>query len=61
MPGLLGLVATVAVAAAGLRVPGLGVFAAIGFALAIAWAAGRDGPGPLRGPDDGPVDDAWAR
>ena len=38
VPGFLGLVATVAVAAAGLRVPGLGVFAAIGFALAIAWA-----------------------
>ena len=38
VPGFLGLVATVAVAAAGLRIPGLGVFAAIGFALAIAWA-----------------------
>ena len=38
VPGLAGLVATVAVAAVGLRVSGPGVFAAIGFALAIAWA-----------------------
>ena len=37
-PGLFGLVATVAVAAAGLRVSGLGVIDAAGFALAIAWA-----------------------
>ncbi len=36
--GLLGLVATVVVAAVGLRVSGLTVFAAIGFALAVAWA-----------------------
>ncbi len=36
--GLLGLVATVAVAAVGLRISGLTVFAAIGFALAVAWA-----------------------
>ena len=38
VPELLGLVATVVVAAAGLQVSGLDVFAAIGFALAIAWA-----------------------
>jgi signal transduction histidine kinase len=38
LPGLLAPVATVAVAAAGLRVSGLGVIEAIGFALAIAWA-----------------------
>jgi signal transduction histidine kinase len=37
-PGLLGLVATVAVAAAGLRISGLGVIDATGFALALAWA-----------------------
>jgi signal transduction histidine kinase len=38
VPGLLAPVATVVVAAAGLRVPGLGVIDAIGFALVIAWA-----------------------
>jgi signal transduction histidine kinase len=38
VPGLLGPVATVAVAAAGLRVSGLDVIDATGFALAIAWA-----------------------
>ena len=38
LPGLLAPVATVAVAAAGLRVSGLGVIDAIGFALVIAWA-----------------------
>ena len=38
VPELLGLTATVVVAAAGLQVSGLDVFAAIGFALAIAWA-----------------------
>ena len=38
VPGLLAPVATVAVAAAGLRVSGLGVIDAIGFALVIAWA-----------------------
>jgi signal transduction histidine kinase len=39
LPGLLALVATVAVAAIGLRVSGLGAVDAVGFALAIAWAA----------------------
>ena len=39
LPGLLAPVATVAVAAIGLRVSGLGVVDAVGFALAIAWAA----------------------
>jgi signal transduction histidine kinase len=38
MPGLLGPVATVAVAAAGLWVSGLGVIDAVGFALALTWA-----------------------
>jgi len=38
LPGLLAPAATVAVAAAGLRVSGLGVIDAIGFALVIAWA-----------------------
>jgi signal transduction histidine kinase len=38
LPGLLAPAATVAVAAAGLRVSGLGVIEAIGFALVIAWA-----------------------
>ena len=38
VPGLLVPAATVAVAAAGLRVSGLGVIDAIGFALVIAWA-----------------------
>jgi signal transduction histidine kinase len=38
VPGLLAPAATVVVAAAGLRVPGLGVIDAIGFALVIAWA-----------------------
>ncbi len=38
VPGLLAPVATVVVAAAGLRVSGLGVIDAIGFALVIAWA-----------------------
>jgi signal transduction histidine kinase len=38
LPGLLAPAATVAVAAAGLRIPGLGVVDAIGFALVIAWA-----------------------
>ena len=38
LPGLGAAVATVAVAAAGLRVSGLGVIDAIGFALVIAWA-----------------------
>ena len=38
VPGLLAPAATVAVAAAGLRVSGLGVIDAIGFALVIAWA-----------------------
>src|SRR6185437_8189323 len=37
-PGWLGLAATVIVAAAGLRVSGLGVIDAAGFALALAWA-----------------------
>jgi signal transduction histidine kinase len=39
LPGLLAPVATVAVAAIGLRVSGLGVVDAVGFALMIAWAA----------------------
>ena len=39
LPGLLAPAATVAVAAIGLRVSGLGVVDAVGFALAIAWAA----------------------
>jgi signal transduction histidine kinase len=39
LPGLLVPAATVAVAAIGLRVSGLGVVDAVGFALAIAWAA----------------------
>jgi signal transduction histidine kinase len=39
LPGLLAPVATVAVAAIGLRVSGLGVVDAVGFALTIAWAA----------------------
>jgi signal transduction histidine kinase len=39
LPGLLAPVATVAVAATGLRVSGLGVVDAVGFALTIAWAA----------------------
>ena len=38
LPGLAAAVATVAVAVAGLRVSGLGVIDAIGFALVIAWA-----------------------
>ena len=38
VPGLLAPAATVVVAAAGLRVSGLGVIDAIGFALVIAWA-----------------------
>ncbi|MGH3172752.1 MAG: hypothetical protein ACRDPF_02635, partial [Streptosporangiaceae bacterium] len=38
LPGLAAAVATVAVAAAGLRVSGLGVIDAIGYALVIAWA-----------------------
>jgi signal transduction histidine kinase len=38
VPGLLAPVATVVVAVAGLRVSGLGVIDAIGFALVIAWA-----------------------
>ena len=38
VPGWLAPAATVAVAAIGLRVPGLGMIDAIGFALAIAWA-----------------------
>src|SRR4051812_43333395 len=38
VPGLLVPAATAVVAAAGLRVPGLGVIDAFGFALAIAWA-----------------------
>jgi signal transduction histidine kinase len=38
VPGLLAPVATVVVAAAGLRVSGLGAIDACGFALAIAWA-----------------------
>src|SRR3954469_10656748 len=38
VPVLLGPAATAVVAAAGLRVPGLGVIDAFGFALAIAWA-----------------------
>ena len=38
VPGWLGLAATVIVAAAGLRVSGLGVIDAAGFALALAWA-----------------------
>ncbi len=39
LPGLLAPVATLAVAAIGLRVSGLGVVDAVGFALTIAWAA----------------------
>ena len=39
LPGLLAPLATVAVAAIGLRVSGLGMVDAVGFALAIAWAA----------------------
>jgi signal transduction histidine kinase len=39
LPGLLAPAATVAVAAIGLRVSGLGVVDAVGFALAIVWAA----------------------
>ena len=39
LPGLLAPVATVAVAAIGLRVSGLGPVDAVGFALTIAWAA----------------------
>jgi len=39
LPGLLAPAATVAVAAIGLPVSGLGVVDAVGFALAIAWAA----------------------
>jgi len=38
VPGLLGPVATVVVAAAGLWVSGLGVIDAVGFALALTWA-----------------------
>jgi signal transduction histidine kinase len=37
-PGLFAPTATIAVAVIGLRVPGLGVIDAVGFALAIAWA-----------------------
>jgi signal transduction histidine kinase len=39
LPGLFAPVATVAVAAIGLQVSGVGVVDAVGFALAIAWAA----------------------
>ena len=39
LPGLLAPVATLAVAAIGLRVSGLGVVDTVGFALTIAWAA----------------------